>query len=254
MRLRQIALIAPRLQPVVDDFRDVLGLEVCFADPGVGHFGLENALLPVGHQFIELLAPIREDTAGGRYLERRGGAGGYMLIAQCHREGPHREALAKLGVRLVTDHRSETFVTMQLHPKDTGGTFLEIDQQLGPNAGEPNGPWTPAGGDGWQRAQRLHRVASILAAEIQADDPAATARCWGEVLQQKVVGLAETPCLHVENASVRFVPCTDGRPEGLAGLDLLTMDRPAVLAAAKARGCAVDANTVMLCGMRIYLT
>lgn len=253
VRLRQIALIAPRLQPVVDEFRDVLGLEVCFRDPGVGHFGLENALLPIGHQFIELLAPIREDTAGGRYLERRGGAGGYMFITQCQREDPHREALAKLGVRLVTDHRSETFVNMQLHPKDTGGTFLEIDQQLGSNAGEPDGPWTPAGGDGWRRAQRLHRVASILAAEIQADDPVATARRWGEILQQKVVGLKEAPSLHFENATLRFVPCTDGRPEGLAGLDLRTMDRAAVLAAAKARGCAVGADTVMLCGMRINL-
>ena len=76
LRLRQIALIAPKLAPVLDEFRSVLGLEVCFVDPGVGHFGLENALLPIGNQFIELLAPVRENTAGGRYLERRGGAGG----------------------------------------------------------------------------------------------------------------------------------------------------------------------------------
>ena len=254
VRLRQIALIAPQLQPAVDEFRDVLGLEVCFVDPGVGHFGLENALLPIGHQFIELLAPVAEDTAGGRYLERRGGAGGYMLITQCEREGLHRDNLAKLGVRLVTDHRSETFVNMQLHPKDTGGTFLEIDQQLGANAGEPDGPWTPAGGDGWRQAQRVHRVANILAAEIQADDPAATASRWADVLQHRVVVSDGTPTVHLENAGIRFVPCTDGRPEGLAGLDLLTVDRAAVLAAAKARGCAIGANTVMLCGMRINLT
>ena len=253
LRLRQIALIAPRLQPVVEDFRDVLGLEVCFGDPGVGHFGLENALLPLGNQFIELLAPIREDTAGGRYLERRGGAGGYMFIIQCKDHGPHRDHLGELGVRLVTDHRSDTFVNMQLHPKDTGGTFLEIDQQIGPRGMDPDGPWTPAGGDGWQRARRVHRVANILAAEIQAEDPAATAERWGEILQQEVVD-ADNPCLYVDNAGVRFVPCTDGRPEGLAGLDLLTVDRGAVLAAAKARGCAVDATSVMLCGMRVNLT
>ena len=58
MRLRQIALMAPELAPEVDAFREVLGLEVCFVDPGVGHYGLENALLPLGNQFIELLAPI----------------------------------------------------------------------------------------------------------------------------------------------------------------------------------------------------
>ena len=35
LRLRQIALMAPQLKPVVDEFREVLGLEVCFVDPGL---------------------------------------------------------------------------------------------------------------------------------------------------------------------------------------------------------------------------
>ena len=255
LRLRQIALIAPQLQPVVDEFRDVLGLEVCFVDPGVGRFGLENALLPLGNQFIELLAPIRENTAGGRYLARRGGAGGYMFITQCNDHRQHRDHLGELGVRLVTDYHGEAFVNMQLHPKDTGGTFLEIDQQFGPNAGAPDGPWTPAGGDGWHQARRVHRVGNIVAAEIQAEDPAATAKRWCEILQLKATeDAAGNPALYLQNASVRFVPCADGRPEGLAGLDLLTVDRAAVLAAANARGCAVDATSVMLCGMRVNLT
>ena len=83
IRLRQIALVANKLAPVIDDLKAVFGLEVCFIDPGVGVFGLENSLLPVGNNFIEVVAPIKEGTAGGRYLKRRGGDGGYMVICQC---------------------------------------------------------------------------------------------------------------------------------------------------------------------------
>ena len=75
LRLRQICLVARELELVVDDLQAVFGLEVAYRDPAVGYFGLENALLPVGNQFLEVVAPIREQTAGGRYLEKRGGGG-----------------------------------------------------------------------------------------------------------------------------------------------------------------------------------
>ena len=44
LRLRQIALVANKLEPVIDDLCDVLGIEVCYRDPGVATYGLENAL------------------------------------------------------------------------------------------------------------------------------------------------------------------------------------------------------------------
>ena len=44
LRMRQICLVARSLSPVVEEIRSVLGLEVCHRDPGVGKFGLENAL------------------------------------------------------------------------------------------------------------------------------------------------------------------------------------------------------------------
>ena len=43
LRLRQIALVASELEPIVEDLGSVFGLEVCFRDPGVATFGLENA-------------------------------------------------------------------------------------------------------------------------------------------------------------------------------------------------------------------
>ena len=68
LRLRQMVLIARNLAPVVDDLHEIFGLEVAFRDPAVKTFGLENAVFPVENQFLEVVAPIREGTAGGRYL------------------------------------------------------------------------------------------------------------------------------------------------------------------------------------------
>ena len=66
LRLRQICLVAEGLTPAVDDLTDVLGLATCFHDPAVGAYGLENALLPVGSNFLEVVAPIQENTEIGR--------------------------------------------------------------------------------------------------------------------------------------------------------------------------------------------
>ncbi|MBT7756607.1 MAG: hypothetical protein HN732_04725, partial [Rhodospirillaceae bacterium] len=68
LRLRQICLVAHELAPAVDDLCEVLGLATCHHDPAVGAYGLENALLPVGTNFLEVVAPTESGTAGGRYL------------------------------------------------------------------------------------------------------------------------------------------------------------------------------------------
>jgi hypothetical protein len=253
LRLRQIALVAEKLRPVEEALVDVLGIEVCFRDPGVGHFGLENALFPIGNQLLEVVAPTEENTAGGRYLERRGGDGGYMVITQCNDHAPRRARVRDLGVRVVNQFDSGEFRNMQLHPKDTGGSFFEIDEMVGPGAHDLDGPWEPAGKD-WQRARRLERVTGILAAEIQCDDPKQVAARWSEIAEIPLFTHEEGhPTLPLDNASVRFVPCTDGRPEGLGGIDVACADKAAVLAAAEACDAVIGIDQVRLCGMRINL-
>jgi hypothetical protein len=256
LRLRQIALVAEKLEPVLDDLRSVLGLEVCYRDPGVERFGLENALLPVGNQFLEVVAPIRPDTAGGRYLERRRGDGGYMVITQCDDHAPRRKRVEDLGIRIVNQFETGHFRNMQLHPKDTGGSFFEIDQQLGADGWTADGPWEPAGGGGWKSAQRLDRVSAIVAAEIQSPDPAATAARWSEIAEiplRRGAGGSGAHVLPLDDAELRFVPARDGRGEGLGGIDLRSVDRRAVLDAARRRGLDQGENQVHVCGMRMTL-
>ena len=254
LRLRQIALVARELEPVVNDFRNVLGIEVGYRDPGVGRFGLENALMPIGNQLLEVVAPIEEGTAGGRYLERRGGDGGYMVITQCDDHGPRRKRVKELGVRLA--HQFEVpgkFRNMQLHPKDTGGSFFEIDEQLGEGAHDPDGPWDPAG-DNWKEARRLDVVTAITAAEIQSDDPDRLAARWSEIAEIPVERDADgNATIELKDATLRFVKATDGRGEGLGGIDVKVADRDRLLNAARARGAYRSDEQVYLCGMRVNL-
>ena len=231
LRLRQIAGVAEKLQPVEDDIVSILDVAVCYRDPAVGRFGLENALLPIGNQFLEVVAPIKENTAGGRYLTRRGGDGGYMVITQCDDHPPRRARVDELGVRLVVDDQSDEYIIMQLHPRDTGGSFFEIDQQLGAGALERDGPWHPAGPN-WQRVKKSQRVDGISAAEMQCDDPEAVASRWGAIAQLDIDYSDGIYRMAMDNAELRFVPCMDGRPEGLSAIDVTTIDKDAILAAA----------------------
>jgi hypothetical protein len=80
--LRQVALVARDCGQVAGELRRVFGWPAPFQDPGVGQFGLTNAVFEVGDTFVEVVAPARPDTTAGRYLERRGGDGGYMAIFQ----------------------------------------------------------------------------------------------------------------------------------------------------------------------------
>ena len=254
IRLRQICLVASQLAPVIDDFRDILGLEVCFVDKGVAVFGLENSLMPVGSNFIEVVAPIKENTAAGRYLKRRDGDGGYMVICQCDSPETQRASktrAADMNIRIAWEHESKSFHGMQLHPADTGGAFFEIDWDA---KGEPEGSWEPAGGDGWPKAARTDVVKAYQAVELQSADPHGLAERWSSIaeipLRQDSRGRFEMP---LENASVRFVEATDGRGEGLGGIDILVNDRERLLRAAERRGRRVSEGEVMICGTRFYL-
>jgi hypothetical protein len=178
-----------------------------------------------------------------------------MVITQCDDHAPRRKRVEDLGVRLV--HQFETpglFKNMQMHPKDTGGSFFEIDEQLGPNAHDEDGPWDPAGGADWKKGQRLDVVTGITAAEVQAEDPEEVASRWAAIAEIPLDRDGEgNPVLPLQNADVRFVPDQDGRGEGLGGLDLKVADKARLLEAAKRRGAYRSDDLVEICGMRLRL-
>jgi hypothetical protein len=189
---------------VVADLSRELGLEVAYNDPSVAMFGLRNAVLPVGSQFVEVVSPTQAGTAAGRQLDRLGGDGGYMVICHTDDHEPVRARVDSLGIRKAFEADEHGYKIMQLHPADTGGSFLEIDFQ--PGGDDAQGPWMPAGPD-WQRAVHTDVVDSITAVELRVPDADKIAARWSEILALPAVDHE----IALDNATLRFV-------EGAGGL------------------------------------
>lgn len=255
IRLRQIAVVAEDLREVGLDIGAVLGVEPCFTDPGVKQFGLKNMLWPIGTQFLEVVTPIADGTAGGRYIERRGGDTGYMFITQVDDVARRRARAEELNVRVAFDlhHPDQGHDGIQLHPADTGGTFFEMDQMTMDGGDEVGGPWHPAGKN-WQPYVRTDVVSAIAGAEIQSPEPEPLARRWADIAELDLGTDGDgNPQIELDNATLRFVEDRDGRGEGLGGIDVTTVDRDAVLAGARARGCYVSDDEVRVAGLRVNL-
>jgi hypothetical protein len=167
-------LVAAEREAVVARLREALGLGEPFDDPGVGLFGLHNAVMALGSDFLEVVAPIQPDSAAGRHLDRRG-EGGYMLIVQVD-DIPAARARAKdLGIRTAWEIDLDDISATHLHPADIGGTILSIDQPLPPESWR----W---GGPDWIGQAGLGAPGRLRGAILQVPDPEATAARWAQVL------------------------------------------------------------------------
>jgi hypothetical protein len=233
---------------------DIFRIEPCRVDPGLALWGLENTLLPVGNNFIEVVAPTRPGTAAGRYLERRGGDGGYMVICQTESlqsQQACRQRAAALGVRVAYESSErEGFSIMQLHPRDLEAAFFEIDWDIDSDF---DGQWEPAGGTGWTTYVHTQRVRNIAGVELQCEDPPALASKWARIAGVAVRPGNGHPAVSLDNATLRFVPVSDGRGPGLSGIDLIVNDREAILIAAKKQNAYVNDHEIIVCGTRFYL-
>jgi catechol 2,3-dioxygenase-like lactoylglutathione lyase family enzyme len=248
MRLRQIALVGADLAAAEADIRAVLGLHYAYDDPGVGKFGLKNAVFPVGETFLEVVSPKQPGTTAGRLLEKRGGDGGYMVILQVADIGEARARIAKAGARTVEQANLDggTVAMSHVHPKDVGGAILSLDYMS---------PWErwQWGGPVWRENVRTDTSTAIVGAELQGDDPAAMAARWGEVLGLKAEPADGGWRIALDGGELRFVKAADGRGEGLGRFDVAVHDAAAVRASAKARGLLTDGGDVIISGTRVRL-
>jgi hypothetical protein len=248
MRLRQICLVAPHLEPVVGDIAAIMGLEVCYRDGNVAKYGLENALLPVDTTLLEVVAPARSGTAAGRFLDKTGGRGGYMAIFSCDDPDERARHAEQLGVRIanVIDHAP--YHGVQLHPRDCRAAFIEFNHTKGSD--NVLGAYPPAGPD-WQQSIRTDTTQALRAVEMQSTDPSDLARHWGRILRvpadETRNGDAE---IALVNCTLRFV---SGVNDAMTALIFQVADVAAVRDSAKARGYAVDGDQFLLGGVNFRL-
>ena len=215
-RLRQVALVARDCGQVADELRAAFGWGEPFHDPGVGRFGLTNAVFAAGDTFVEVVAPVQAGTTAGRYLERRGGDGGYMAIFQVPDLAAARARLPGLGVRVVWTANLPDIAGTHLHPKDVPGAIVSLDWA------EPAGSWRWAGPD-WTRRVPEHRGGGgVTGVTIEVADPAAAAARWAAVLG--VTWAASGTAAGIELAGwgqrLRFEPARPGQGEGITAVSV----------------------------------
>jgi Glyoxalase-like domain len=202
IRLRQVALVARDLDTAVGELCERLGVTVCFHDPGVAAFELRNALMTIGDQFLEVVAPVADGTTAGRLLDKRGGDGGYMALYEVDDLDAREAALQHEGIRIVWSGDLPTIRGRHLHPADVGGAIVSIDEPV------PNGAWHWGGPD-WVAHTDTSVVSGIAGVVVGAKDPAAMRARW------RAAGVEH---------SVTFQPA-GVRGEGLDELELVATDR-----------------------------
>src|SRR5688500_16875665 len=174
VRLRQAVLVATDLEPVSAALRAELNLGDPYADPGVGAFGLHNAVYAIGDTFLEVVSPTRPDTTAGRYLERRGD-GGYMVIFQLEDLDAARARAAAMGIRTVWQVDLPDISGTHLHPADTRGAIVSLDRASPQESWRWGGPdWTERSGEG--------APGELRGVTVAVNEPERVAALWAEFL------------------------------------------------------------------------
>jgi len=219
-RLRQVALVASDCEETARQLREAFGWTAPFRDPGVGRFGLTNAVFAVGDTFVEVVSPVAPATTAGRYLERRGGDSGYMAIFQMPDLAAARQRVADAGVRVVWTADLPDIAGTHLHPKDVPGAIVSLDRA------DPPQSWRWAG-PAWTGHAAPHSPGGLSGVTIEVNDPADAAARWAEVLGLAVTDKSGSAVVALEHAGqdLRFTPVASGRGEGITEVRLTT-ERP----------------------------
>jgi hypothetical protein len=217
VRLRQAVVAAEHLEEVASQLVGSLGLREPFRDPGVALFGLENAVFALGDCFIEIVSPTRPETAAGRYIARRGGDCGYMVMFDLEDLAAARGRARDLGVRTVWEIDLPDISGTHLHPVDMCGAIVSID------GSRPYGSWR-WGGPAWTGRVGNGAPGRLTGVTISCREPESVAARWGEILG--VPPRAAGADIELDGGAVAFRGVDDPHAEGLTEL---TVQLPAEL-------------------------
>ena len=241
MRIRQVALAASDLEKTDATLRHLLGCDESYPDPEIIYFGLDNRLYTLGDTFLEVVSPAQPNTAAGRFIDRRGGDGGYMVIVQIENLAQEQARLVGTAIRTVFADDRGNAKAIHLHPKDVPGAIPSLDEMT------PAESWLWAG-DGWeQRAGRY--VRGILAVEIRSLDPKATGLCWAEAYGIELMQAGNGWRLEMGESDIRFVFDAAAVAPALMAIDFDAVDLSAICTAADNIGLERKGHIVTVCGV-----
>jgi hypothetical protein len=243
LRIRQIVLAARDLAATVAQFQALFGIRVCYRDPEVEKFGLENALMAIGDQFLEVVSPIRADTAVGRHLDRHGDSG-YMLILQTDDLARAQARLDQLSVRIVWRAAHPDIKAVHLHPKDIGAALISIDEATPPES------WRWAGPN-WKQYTELEAGKRVLAVTLSARYPDAMSRRWAQVLGAAPPAKSHDGfCIQIDGGALEFI---QANTDVISGFRIAVMRPSQVLEAARSQELTLHGDSVSICGTAFQL-
>ena len=231
--------------PIVESLCNLFDIKVSFNDPGVAHFGLENAVLPVGTDFLEVVSPVEENTTAGRYLDRRGGDGGYMVIIQVDDYYEAKNNVKENNITVVWESEHPEARAIHLHPKQMGGAIVSLDWM------NPKESWKWAG-PSWGDFVNTSTVQRFVGVEIQSNDPEDMKDKWQSVLKMPSERVSDNQ-INLDNTWIRFIEDLDGRGAGVSSFCIEANDKEVLLKKASDLGLVQEGN-IFIGGVKFLLS
>ena len=239
-RIRQLVFASYDSEDI-ERLRHVLDLGAGFVDPGVGEFGLTNGVFSLGDQFLEVVVPVEEKTAAGRFLDRSQGLGGYMAIFQTDDLARVRAHADENKIRRVWDIDLKDISASHLHPADIGAAIVSIDEA------RPAGSWRWGGPD-WEKNSAPGTLQEL---EITAADPQSLAQRWGGVLNVAPESVGHD--IWELQLAVGIVRIISGDRDHLSKYTLIHPEPEACLERARVAGLPVQDASFQFAGVQIAL-
>jgi methylmalonyl-CoA/ethylmalonyl-CoA epimerase len=127
LNLDHIGIAVRDLDAAIDGYRRRYGVEPLYREV-VETQGVEEAMIPVGGSFVQLLQPLTPDSPVGKYVEKNGEGLHHIAFAVADIEAA-LEHLAAEGVRLIDETArvgGRGAKIAFVHPKDLTGTLIEL--------------------------------------------------------------------------------------------------------------------------------
>ena len=129
-KIEHIALAVADLDAAVQHYAEVWGLEVSHRER-VEDQGVEEAMLPIGESYLQLLGPTGPDTTVGKFVAKRGEGLHHIAYEVDDLEAALAELKAK-GVPLIDEAPrlgGRGHMVAFVHPKGNHGLLVELIQK-----------------------------------------------------------------------------------------------------------------------------
>lgn len=134
LNLDHVGIAVRNLDDAIAQYRSRYGVEPLYRET-VAAQGVEEAMLPVGGSFVQLLQPLSSDSPVGRFLERNGEGMHHVAFAVADIDAA-LEHLAEEGARLIDEEPRPGGRGARIafvHPKDLAGTLIELVELAQPH-------------------------------------------------------------------------------------------------------------------------